>query len=91
MGNRRLLDEMFRAGYVSATEAASLALVSANGTIYRAINAGRLEAVRSGVLWFVTLKSLLALYGQNPVIAKRIREWRPSTEKPKRPARRRAA
>ena len=73
----KLEHEMFRAGYVTAARAADLVMVSATGTIYRGIEAGRLKGLRSGDRWFVTLRSLLDRYGSNPVLRMRIKSWRP--------------
>ena len=74
---------MFKLGCVPAVQAAKLACVDANGVIYRAIEAGQLIARRHGSYWFVTIKSLLRLYGANPLIAKQIKEWRPCVRKTK--------
>ena len=79
---------MFRAGFVPAVQAAKLVCVYANGVIYRAIEEGRLKARRHGSYWFVQLASLLKLYGDNPAVAKQIKEWRPCVTKPSKPKRR---
>ena len=78
MPNAKMEMTMFRHGYVLASRAADLAMVDANGTIYRRFETGDLKGVKSGTNLWITLASLLALYSANPVVEQRIKAWRPS-------------